>query len=156
VNALVKEGEGLCLTMHSQEIITSILENKPKNSSDIFAVLLVVASLHQLLPGFLKSFLPELWKPIKSFVSSPELTDRNHMSKFRWLFRVAIELHVAKSYAGLGQITSSLQTLVSEQKRAHNVLKFIVTHKGRTSSEAASSCYILGQKSFRADKAQRD
>lgn len=113
VVTLCSDLEQLNLSMHTHELSASILENRPKSTQDMLAVLKVTVACICCVPEFRRLFILELWKEIDSLASDVKPTDKVGFSRFRWLYRLSIELHVIKVYNGHARIAGVLDKLVS-------------------------------------------
>lgn len=112
VDSIVSEMKQTDLSRYVGELCSCILENKPKNSDEFFGIVRVTVSAIEDQPGFKQAFLTELWKRITEDVKDLDPTNKSTYTKFRWMFRLAVELHVLKAYSGLPRINSVFGKLV--------------------------------------------
>ena len=112
VDSISKEAMHLNLSMHIQEMSASILENKPKSSNELFALLDVVFVVSTSVPEFFKKFISDLLKEVDEFCSQPDINDKARLVRFRWLLRTLLELNISGCCSALPKIKHVFTSLV--------------------------------------------
>lgn len=93
---LLKDIEQVNLTMHYIEICTSVLENRPKNSSEYLCIVRVILQLMiETDLEFASMIYREILKNVTNLLQvgfSP--SDKNNFSSFRFFYRLSFELQI--------------------------------------------------------------
>ena len=112
---LLNEIQQVNLAMHYSEVCSSILENRPKNSSEYMCI--VRATLHVMIEAdleFRNMFYREILKNVSNLIQddlSP--SDKNNFSSFRYFYRLSCELQIVKATDNrLDGLSLSLKKLV--------------------------------------------
>lgn len=83
--------------MHSSEVCSSILENRPKNSSEYMNIIRVIINVMIESDEELRMmFHRELLRNISTQAADLNPTDKTSFSAFRYFFRLACELQLLK------------------------------------------------------------
>lgn len=117
--SLIKEVQQVNLKMHFSEVCTSILENRPKNSSEYMCIVRVI--IHLLIETDMELrqvfYREVLRNSTNLFQAGLDPSDKTSFSVFRFFFRLAAELQIVKAadnkFNGLSMILSKLVISIS-------------------------------------------
>ena len=116
---LLKEIQQVNLKMHISEVCSSILENRPKNSSEYLCIVRIV--IHLMIESdseFRQMFYREVLRNINNLCQAGlhPLSDKIAFSSFRFFFRLAGELQIVNAadnqFNGLGLILTKLVKVI--------------------------------------------
>lgn len=125
LEVLLNEIKSVNLRMHLTEVTSSILENKPKSSTEIMGLVNITVSLMIEYPEFRQLFVLELLKRIGSEVADLDVSDKTKVNALRWILRLAFELHHIRVFNGqskLGPLFDKL--LLQDQEKGLRLITF--------------------------------
>lgn len=127
LDALLAEIKTVNLRMHLAEATSSILENRPKASTEIMGLLSLVLTLMVEYPDFRQLFVLELLKRIESESSKLDLSSKSDVNAFRCILRLALELHCIRVFNGQVKLNSVFENLLlQDQSRGLKLAPLVV------------------------------
>ncbi len=127
MDIFLAEIKALNLRMHLAEVSSSILENKPKNSSEIMGLLGMVVALMNENPEFRQLFVMELLRRIEAEVSELDVFDKAKTNSFRWILRMALELHCIRVFNGQSKLNAVFEKiLLQDQEKGLKLVPFVI------------------------------
>lgn len=115
VDSILAEIKQVNLSMYLTEASSSFVENRPKNSAEVYAMIHVLLAFMIEYPDFRQSFVTSLLKSISTDLDALDVNDKNSFTMFRWNLRLAMELHILKVYNGSAKIKSITEKLVRKR-----------------------------------------
>lgn len=96
---LLKDIKQINVSMHLIEVCTSILENRPKNSSEYMSIIRVTLNLMiETNTEFVQIFCREILRNISNLIQNDlKPSDKNTFGSFKFFFRLACELQLVKA-----------------------------------------------------------
>lgn len=127
VDSFLAEIKVLNLRMHLAEVTASILDNKPKNSFEIMGLVNMTVALMIEIPEFRQVFIVELFRRIEAEVAELDSLDKAKTNSFRWILRMALELHCIRVFNGHSKINAVFEKiLLRDQEKGLNLVPFVV------------------------------